>query len=131
MQDDSVINLFVKGVSLKGNDPLVFSDRTLMHNTFDGTCLKGYLFYFKLGQFSTVRREEAVQFDVQQRVCISFKFCFLSVTVTDNMDKSRLCMAYITKTDAEAQWTDLQSAMSLASTRAIQSAQLHLLVTLC
>lgn len=86
-----------------------------MHNIFDSVCLKGYSFRSKLGQFITAKEtgEEAVRLDVQQCVCLSFKFCFLSVTVRSNMDKNHQCTAYIIKTDAEKQGGDLQSGMFL------------------
>lgn len=61
-----------------------------------------------------------VSLDVLQGVCLSLEFCYLSVTVRDNMDKNHQSVAYIIKTDA-AIW----QASGVCVT---QSAELHLLV---
>lgn len=79
---------------LKGSSSLTcmkVTKRTAMHNIFDSACLKGYSFLFKIRSVHRCKRtEEALRLDVLQRVCLSFKFCFLSVTVRDNMDKNRV-----------------------------------------
>lgn len=81
--------------------------RIAMHNISDSECLKGYYLCLKLGQFITAEEgvEEAVRHDVLY-ICLSLKFCFLSVTVKNNMDKNHSHTAYIIKTDAEQQQSD-------------------------
>lgn len=100
---------------------------TPVHNTCDGACLKGYRHYFKLGQLETVRREEAVLLDVYH---LNSVFC-LSLSETTWIRVASVWHTSARRMRAEEQWADLQSAMFLASRRAIQSAQLPLLVTLC
>lgn len=103
--------------------------RTAMHNIFDSACLKGYSFLFKIRSVHRCKRteEEAVRLDVLQRVCLSFKFCFLSVTVRDNMDKNRRSTTYIIRT--EEQRSDQQPGMFgvFWHGSGTQSAELHLL----
>lgn len=98
---------------LKGSSSLTcmkVTKRTAMHNIFDSACLKGYSFLFKIRSVHRCKRtEEALRLDVLQRVCLSFKFCFLSVTVRDNMDKNRRYTAYIIRT--EEQRSDQQPGM--------------------
>lgn len=86
-----------------------------MHNISDSACLKGYSFPLKIRSVHHCKRmqEEAVRLDVLHCVCLSLKFCFLSVTVRDNMYKKQPSLADIIKTDAGERRKDQQSGMFL------------------
>lgn len=86
-----------------------------MNNIFDSECLKGYFLLLKIRSVHHCKRtqQEARGLDVLQCVCLSFKFCFLSVTVRDNTDRNHHSTAYIIKTNAERQWSHQQTGVFL------------------
>lgn len=109
--------------------------RTAVHNIFDSACLKGYIPFSvkKLGHSITANEcsKEAVGLDVLQRVCLSLKFCFLSITVRDNMDKNHRFHGihhqnWCSEAGVGVWGGGQQSGMCLLC--ASQSAELHLLV---